>query len=125
MTTVSPPPISKTAGTAKNSAAGGATDCPRAYLGHEFVYLYVAARSHGLAIGINLNPDAACNFDCLYCDVDRRLPPSKPSFNADQMAAELRETLEFVEKGGFAGLACYKALPKDLQATIRVHFKLG
>lgn len=122
MITVSPPPIAKTAGTAKNFAVGGATGCPRAYLGHEFVYIYVAARSRGLAIGINLNPDAACNFDCVYCDVDRRRAPSKPAFNADRMAVELRETLEFVEKGGLAGLSCYKALPKDLQALQFVAF---
>ncbi len=122
MTAVSPPPISKPTGTAKNTAAGNATDCPRAYLGHEFVYVYVAARSRGLAIGINLNRDAACNFDCVYCDVDRRKAPAKAAFNADQMAIELRETLEFVESGGLAGLACYKALPKDLQALRFVAF---
>ncbi len=36
-----------------------------------YVYPVVSRRSGGLSIGINLNPDAACNFDCVYCQVDR------------------------------------------------------
>lgn len=99
-----------------------ATDCPRAYLGHEFVYLYVAARSHGLAVGINLNPDAACNFDCIYCDVDRRSSHAKAAFKAERMAEELRETLALIESGGLAGLPCYRSLPQELQALQFVAF---
>lgn len=40
-----------------------------------FVYPVISRRSRGLSIGVNLNPDAACNFDCVYCQVDRTRPP--------------------------------------------------
>ena len=36
-----------------------------------FVYPVLSRRSGGLSIGVNLNPDKVCNFDCIYCQVDR------------------------------------------------------
>ena len=39
-----------------------------------FVYPVISRRSQGLSIGVNLNPDKRCNFDCVYCEVDRRTP---------------------------------------------------
>lgn len=44
---------------------------PRDWRGFSYVYPVVSRRSRGLSIGINLNPDTACNFDCIYCQVDR------------------------------------------------------
>ena len=38
------------------------------------IYAGVSRRSRGLSIGVNLNPDKVCNFDCPYCQVDRRVP---------------------------------------------------
>ncbi len=39
----------------------------------EFRYVYpvVSRRARGLSVGVNLNVDKACNFDCVYCQVDR------------------------------------------------------
>ncbi|MFH1747845.1 MAG: radical SAM protein [Planctomycetota bacterium] len=39
-----------------------------------YVYPVISRRSKGLSIGINLSLDAACNFNCVYCQVDRRVP---------------------------------------------------
>jgi wyosine [tRNA(Phe)-imidazoG37] synthetase (radical SAM superfamily) len=44
---------------------------PRAWRDFHYVYPVVSRRSKGLSIGINLNPDKACNFDCIYCSVER------------------------------------------------------
>ena len=38
---------------------------------YAYCYPVVSRRSGGLSIGINLNPDKVCNFDCVYCQVDR------------------------------------------------------
>jgi wyosine [tRNA(Phe)-imidazoG37] synthetase (radical SAM superfamily) len=43
----------------------------RTYLGNEFVYCVISQRAHGLSVGVNMNPDKRCNFDCVYCEVDR------------------------------------------------------
>ena len=39
-----------------------------------YVYPVLSRRSRGISVGINLNPDKVCNFDCVYCQVDRRTP---------------------------------------------------
>ena len=38
---------------------------------NRYVYAVVSRRARGLSIGVNLNPDKVCNFDCTYCQVDR------------------------------------------------------
>ncbi len=38
---------------------------------NRYVYAVVSRRARGLSIGVNLNPDKVCNFDCPYCQVDR------------------------------------------------------
>ena len=41
---------------------------------NRYVYAVVSRRARGLSIGVNLNPDKVCNFDCPYCQVDRSTP---------------------------------------------------
>ena len=43
----------------------------RTWQANRYVYPVVSRRSKGISLGINLNPDKACNFDCIYCSVDR------------------------------------------------------
>jgi len=41
---------------------------------NRYVYAVVSRRARGLSVGVNLNPDKVCNFDCPYCQVDRTVP---------------------------------------------------
>lgn len=66
---------------------------PRLWGAFDYVYPVVSRRSHGLSIGINLNPDTACNFDCIYCCVDRTQPPPRTDVDLDQVGRELRQLL--------------------------------
>lgn len=50
------------------------TDHRRQLLQNRYVYAVVSRRAKGLSIGINLNVDKICNFDCPYCQVDRTIP---------------------------------------------------
>lgn len=63
---------------------------------HDFVYCYpvVSRRSGGLSIGVNLNPDKACNFDCIYCQVDRSTPGRVKKVDLAVVAAELGHLLD-------------------------------
>lgn len=58
-----------------------------------YVYPVISRRSKGLSIGVNLNPDAACNFDCVYCCVDRTQPPRVRTVNLSIVESELRALL--------------------------------
>ena len=62
----------------------------RNFFGNRFVYAVISQRAHGLSIGVNMNPDKFCNFDCVYCEVDRRELPRDPQVNCEIMSAELR-----------------------------------
>ncbi|MEZ0267274.1 MAG: radical SAM protein, partial [Phycisphaerae bacterium] len=52
------------------------TQHSRSWRDNRYVYPVVSRRSKGLSIGVNLNPDKVCNFDCVYCCVDRTTPPT-------------------------------------------------
>ncbi len=75
-------------------------------------YPVISRRSEGLSLGINLNPDRVCNFDCIYCEVDRRdfrpgksklpLPPKdqpRPQVNLEEIRLELSELLRLSHSG--------------------------
>ncbi len=64
---------------------------PRRWRDFLYVYPVISRRSRGLSIGINLNPDAACNFDCVYCSVDRSVPPKVRRVELPVLAAELEQ----------------------------------
>lgn len=91
-----------------------AFDRPRDFLGNRFVYAVVSSRAGGLALGVNVNPDKKCNFDCSYCEVDRRVPSHESKLDVDAMAAELHKTIAFIQGGKLAGLPSYHSLPPEL-----------
>jgi wyosine [tRNA(Phe)-imidazoG37] synthetase (radical SAM superfamily) len=68
----------------------------------EFLYVYpvISRRSRGLSIGVNLNPDKVCNFDCIYCEVDRRTPPRTRTLEVGRMREELAQVIRMVRGGG-------------------------
>ncbi len=59
-----------------------------------YVYPVVSRRSGGLSVGINLNPDKACNFDCIYCQVDRSTPGLTRKVDLDGLREELAHLLD-------------------------------
>lgn len=87
---------------------------PRDFLNNHFVYLVISSRARGLSLGINVNPDKYCNFDCVYCEVDRRLPSSAAKMDVELMAAELRRTIAFVQQGRLRELPAFHNLPDEL-----------
>lgn len=74
-------------------------DHARAWRQFDYVYPVVSRRSRGLSIGVNVNVDTACNFDCVYCQVDRTQPPRRRDVDLDQLASELRAMIEHVVSG--------------------------
>jgi wyosine [tRNA(Phe)-imidazoG37] synthetase (radical SAM superfamily) len=61
-----------------------------------------------------MNPDAACNFNCVYCEVDRRRGGRELQLDLGVMAEELRHTLLLVNGGGLRERPCYRRLPQEL-----------
>ncbi len=87
---------------------------PRDFLHNRFVYAVISARAHGLSLGVNMNPDKNCSFDCLYCEVDRRTPPREARLDVDAMAVELHKTLAYVMAGKLHERPWYSSLSEEL-----------
>jgi wyosine [tRNA(Phe)-imidazoG37] synthetase (radical SAM superfamily) len=66
---------------------------------NRFVYPVWSRRAEGLSVGINLNPDKVCNFDCIYCQVDRTVSSDVPFVEWDRLLGELDSMLELVVSG--------------------------
>lgn len=71
----------------------------RSWRNFDYVYPVISRRSRGLSIGVNLNPDTACNFDCIYCLVDRTTPPRRRDVDLAQLRAELDHMLALASSG--------------------------
>src|SRR3954454_8145684 len=72
---------------------------PRRFEENRFVYPVLSRRSEGISIGVNLNPDKVCNFDCIYCQVDRTTQSETRFVELDQLLAELDDTLRLTASG--------------------------
>ncbi|PCI29188.1 MAG: hypothetical protein COB67_04650 [SAR324 cluster bacterium] len=60
-------------------------------------YPVISRRSGGLSLGVNLNPDKACNFNCVYCQVDRKKEIEAPLMIVEKLQAELEEWLQQIQ----------------------------
>jgi wyosine [tRNA(Phe)-imidazoG37] synthetase (radical SAM superfamily) len=87
---------------------------PRDFLENRFVYAVISPRAKGLSLGVNMNPDKKCNFDCLYCEVNRKEPSRESRLDVSVMAAELKRTLAEVWNGRLWQRSRYSKLPFEL-----------
>ena len=91
-----------------------AFDRPRDFLNNRFVYAVLSPRARGLTLGVNMNPDQRCNFDCLYCEVNRATPPEPSALDVGVMASELHRTLDHIQQGRLREHPQYQSLPDEL-----------
>jgi wyosine [tRNA(Phe)-imidazoG37] synthetase (radical SAM superfamily) len=77
------------------------TDHSRDSAGLTYVYPVISRRSGGLSVGINLNPNNACNWQCIYCQVPGLIRGSSPEIDLQQFQNELDEFLNEVIHGDF------------------------
>ncbi len=87
---------------------------PRNRLNNRFVYAVISQRARGLSIGVNLNPDKRCSFDCVYCEVDRDTSDGERRVDVKVMAAELERLLLDHHRGRLAKLDWFRHLPREL-----------
>ena len=108
---------SLSAGSSSLGALSGQTAFgrPRNSLGNRFVYAVISQRAHGLSVGVNLNPDQHCNFDCVDREVDRDAPVRERQVDTKVLAEELRHLLRLTYNGRLRELvAGLRHLPPEL-----------
>jgi wyosine [tRNA(Phe)-imidazoG37] synthetase (radical SAM superfamily) len=77
------------------------TDHRRDIAGLKYVYPVVSRRAGGVSIGINLNPNNACNWRCVYCQVPDLIRGAAPDTDLQQLAEELDSMLAQIVDGDF------------------------
>jgi wyosine [tRNA(Phe)-imidazoG37] synthetase (radical SAM superfamily) len=101
----------------------------KAYQRHErrwadnlYVYAVVSRRSHGVSVGVNLNPGKECNFDCIYCQVDRTIAPVTRKVDLERLSAELDRVLAAEGDGSLYEAMPFAVLPADRRGVRDIAF---
>jgi wyosine [tRNA(Phe)-imidazoG37] synthetase (radical SAM superfamily) len=97
-------------------------DHRRTYHTNKYVYPVLSRRSHGISLGINLNPDKVCNFDCIYCQVDRRSEAETRFVATDRLLDELGHTLDLVTSGVLYQEEPFASVPASLRRLNDIAF---
>jgi wyosine [tRNA(Phe)-imidazoG37] synthetase (radical SAM superfamily) len=97
-------------------------DHARLFERNRFVYPVLSRRSGGISIGVNLNPDKVCNFDCIYCQVDRRSQSETRFVEMDELLKELRATLDLVVSGAIYETEKFRDVPPPLRRLNDIAF---
>ncbi|MEW6133361.1 MAG: radical SAM protein [Pseudomonadota bacterium] len=66
-----------------------------------YVYPVVSRRAGGVSVGINLNPNNACNWACIYCQVPNLTRGTAPAIDLALLETELRAMLQDILHGDF------------------------
>jgi len=77
--------------------------------GLTYVYPVISRRAGGVSIGVNLNPNNACNWHCVYCQVPDLVRGSSPDIDISLLNNELRKFIHELLHGDFM----QKHVPED------------
>jgi wyosine [tRNA(Phe)-imidazoG37] synthetase (radical SAM superfamily) len=83
-----------------------------------YVYPVISRRAGGVSVGINLNTNNACNWACLYCQVENLTRGGPPPVDLDRLEDELSSFLREVIDGDFMP----KNVPPDMQKLVDLAF---
>jgi wyosine [tRNA(Phe)-imidazoG37] synthetase (radical SAM superfamily) len=89
---------------------------------NKYVYPVISRRSRGLSIGVNLNPDTVCNFDCVYCCVDRTVPATVKEVDFDILAGELDHMISLAASRDLFRTPPFDTTPPALQRLNDIAF---
>ncbi|HXZ97030.1 MAG TPA: radical SAM protein [Burkholderiales bacterium] len=77
------------------------SDHSREAAGLTYVYPVISRRAGGVSVGINLNPNNACNWRCIYCQVPNLKRGAAPAIDLQKLDSELRGFLRELLVGDF------------------------
>jgi wyosine [tRNA(Phe)-imidazoG37] synthetase (radical SAM superfamily) len=69
--------------------------------GMTYIYAVVSRRAGGVSLGINLNPNNACNWHCVYCQVPGLKRGPAPAIDHELFRRELRAMLDSIVHGTY------------------------
>lgn len=94
------------------------TDHNRDTHGFRYAYPVVSRRAGGVSVGINLNPNNACNWACVYCQVPDLKRGGPPPIDVPLLRHELETLLEDIIHGDFM----LREVPEDARVLMDIAF---
>ncbi|MGI9456769.1 MAG: radical SAM protein, partial [Aeoliella sp.] len=94
----------------------------RSFAANRFVYPVLSRRSRGISVGVNLNPDKICNFDCIYCQVDRTRQSETRFVETEGLVRELKDVLRLVATGEIYETPKFANVPTELRRLNDIAF---
>ena len=76
-------------------------DHSRELSGLKYIYSVISRRAGGLSIGVNLNVNNACNWQCIYCEIPNLTRGTPPPIELDILEQELRFFLNEIIHGDY------------------------
>ena len=86
--------------------------------GLTYVYPVLSRRAGGVSVGINLNPNNACNWHCAYCQVPNLVRGKAPVIDLRRLETELRGFLHDLVHGDWL----QRFAPQDARAVRDIAF---
>lgn len=86
--------------------------------GLRYVYPVISRRAGGVSIGINLNTNNACNWACVYCQVDNLTRGGPPPIDLDLLESELSGFIDDALHGDFMS----RQVPAEARRLMDVAF---
>ncbi len=77
------------------------TDHSRNFREYRYIYPVVSRRAEGVSLGINLNTNNACNWRCVYCQVEGLLRGKPEAIDLARLESELESMLHWILRGDF------------------------
>jgi wyosine [tRNA(Phe)-imidazoG37] synthetase (radical SAM superfamily) len=94
----------------------------RQFAANRFVYPVLSRRSGGISVGINLNPSKLCNFDCVYCQVDRQSESETRFVDTPRLLDELNRMLHLVTSGEIYSVSKFRDTPSSMRHLTDIAF---
>jgi wyosine [tRNA(Phe)-imidazoG37] synthetase (radical SAM superfamily) len=98
------------------------SDHSRRFDENRYVYPVLSRRSQGLSLGVNLNPDKICNFDCIYCQVNRRMEAETTFVDLSRLFHELDSLIDFITSGEIYRHPKFQEVPEPLRRLNDIAF---
>jgi wyosine [tRNA(Phe)-imidazoG37] synthetase (radical SAM superfamily) len=93
-------------------------DHSRESSGMTYVYPVVSRRAGGVSVGINLNPNNACNWRCIYCQVPDLKRGGPPPLDLNRLGNELRDLLNWLYVGDYLD----RHVPPEARRVVDIAF---
>lgn len=90
-------------------------DHARSFHDNRYVYPVLSRRAAGISIGVNLNLDKVCNFDCVYCQVQRTEPADREFLDLDRLESELDAAVLLAASGRIFDDPLFSRTPAELR----------